>query len=70
MSRICITCGAGFIWLHLCDELLAAGHEVIAMDNLVSGKMKNLEAAYYNDRFSTMSTTSPSSSTFRVIWTG
>ncbi len=40
--RILITGGAGFIGSHLCDRLLAEGHEVIAMDNLVTGSMDNI----------------------------
>ena len=33
MSGIAVTGGAGFIGSHLCDALLRAGHEVIALDN-------------------------------------
>lgn len=51
MSRICITGGAGFIGSHLCKELLIGGHEVIVLDNLVSGRKENLEPIYYDDRF-------------------
>ena len=40
--RILITGGAGFIGSHLCDRLLADGHEVIAMDNLRTGSMENI----------------------------
>jgi len=35
--RILVTGGAGFIGSHLCDRLLADGHDVIAMDNLITG---------------------------------
>ena len=37
-----ITGGAGFIGSHLCDLLLAKGHRVICMDNLLTGKMENV----------------------------
>jgi len=40
--RILITGGAGFIGSHLCDELLKHGHEVLAMDNLITGSLRNL----------------------------
>ena len=40
--RILITGGAGFIGSHLCDRLLQAGHDVIAMDNLMTGKVDNI----------------------------
>ena len=40
--RILITGGAGFIGSHLCDGLLDEGHEVIAMDNLVTGSTDNI----------------------------
>jgi dTDP-glucose 4,6-dehydratase len=38
-----ITGGAGFIGSHLCDRFLAEGYEVICMDNLITGDMRNLE---------------------------
>ncbi|MEB3196702.1 MAG: UDP-glucuronic acid decarboxylase family protein [Candidatus Sericytochromatia bacterium] len=40
--RILVTGGAGFIGSHLCERLLRAGHQVVAMDNLVTGKRENL----------------------------
>ncbi|MCD6302469.1 MAG: SDR family oxidoreductase [Anaerolineae bacterium] len=40
--RILITGGAGFIGSHLCDELLKRGHQVLAMDNLITGSLRNL----------------------------
>ena len=40
--RILVTGGAGFIGSHLCDLLLAEGHQVIAMDNLVTGSLDNI----------------------------
>ena len=40
--RILVTGGAGFLGSHLCDRLLAEGHEVVAMDNLLTGNLRNL----------------------------
>jgi len=40
--RILITGGAGFIGSHLADLLLARGHEVIALDNLLTGSLRNI----------------------------
>ena len=41
--RILITGGAGFIGSHLCDRFLQEGHRVIVMDNLLTGRIENLE---------------------------
>lgn len=49
--RIAVTGGAGFIASHLCDRLLADGHEVIAIDNLITGTMKNIEQHEGNPKF-------------------
>ncbi len=38
-----VTGGAGFLGSHLCDRLLAEGHQVIAMDNLITGSVANIE---------------------------
>ncbi len=50
--RILITGGAGFIGSHLCERLLGEGHDVIAMDNLVTGARANIAHLEANPRFS------------------
>ncbi|MHB0858256.1 MAG: UDP-glucuronic acid decarboxylase family protein [Anaerolineae bacterium] len=40
--RVLITGGAGFIGSHLCDLLLERDHQVIAMDNLITGSLRNI----------------------------
>ena len=49
--RILITGGAGFIGSHLCDRLLKEGHDVIAMDNLMTGKVDNIAHLAGHKRF-------------------
>jgi len=43
--------GAGFIGSHLCDALLAAGYEVVALDNLITGRVQNLSHLMHEPRF-------------------
>lgn len=40
--RVLITGAAGFLGSHLCDRFLAEGHEVVGMDNLLTGKTENI----------------------------
>ena len=42
-KRILVTGGAGFLGSHLCERLLAQGHEVIALDNLFTSQRTNIE---------------------------
>jgi UDP-glucose 4-epimerase len=51
MKRVLITGGAGFIGSNLTDAYLAKGAEVVAIDDLSTGKEENLEAAFKNPRF-------------------
>lgn len=43
MPRTLVTGGAGFLGSHICQYLLSKGHEVIAMDNLLTGTVANIE---------------------------
>jgi len=49
--RILITGGAGFLGSHLSDFLISKGHSVIAMDNLITGSLKNIEHLFGNKNF-------------------
>ena len=51
MARIVVTGGAGFIGSHLCGELLAEGHEVVAVDNLFTGTKRNILQFFDNSNF-------------------
>ncbi|HXM69739.1 MAG TPA: NAD-dependent epimerase/dehydratase family protein, partial [Thermoanaerobaculia bacterium] len=42
MSRAVITGGAGFLGSHLCERLLREGHEVVCVDNLLTGNRDNV----------------------------
>ena len=49
--RILVTGGAGFLGSHLVERLLAEGHDVIAMDNLITGTTDNIAHLAGNKRF-------------------
>ena len=51
MKRILVTGGAGFIGSHLCERLLADGHEVIALDNYFTGHKRNITNLLDHDYF-------------------
>jgi dTDP-glucose 4,6-dehydratase len=50
--RVLITGAAGFLGSHLCDRFLAEGHEVIGMDNLITGSPANIAHLIGNPAFS------------------
>ncbi len=49
--RVVITGGAGFIGSHLCDVLLEDGHEVVVLDNLITGSLENISHLFGHERF-------------------
>ncbi len=46
-----VTGGAGFLGSHLCDRLLAEGHQVVAIDNLITGDVRNIAHLLGNPLF-------------------
>jgi dTDP-glucose 4,6-dehydratase len=50
-KRVLITGGAGFLGSHLCDRFLKEGYYVIAMDNLITGNIANIEHLFKNPDF-------------------
>lgn len=51
MKRVLITGAAGFLGSHLCDKFVADGYYVIAMDNLITGDLKNIEHLFSHKNF-------------------
>ncbi|MDQ2870795.1 MAG: SDR family oxidoreductase [Acidobacteriota bacterium] len=49
--RVVVTGGAGFLGSHLCDRLLAEGHDVVAIDNLLTGNPRNIAHLAAEKRF-------------------
>src|SRR5208283_4917709 len=52
--RTLVTGGSGFIGSHLCERLLADGHEVLCVDNFYTGRRQNIEHLLSNPRFEVM----------------
>jgi UDP-glucuronate decarboxylase len=50
-KRILVTGGAGFLGSHLCEQLLALGHEVLCVDNFFTSARRNIEGLLDNPRF-------------------
>jgi UDP-glucuronate decarboxylase len=54
VKRCLVTGGAGFLGSHLCEELLAAGHEVLCVDNYFTGTRANIAHLLNEPRFETI----------------
>ena len=52
--RVMVTGGAGFLGSHLCDRLLEAGHDVLCVDNLITGTKDNIAHLHSNPSFEFM----------------
>jgi dTDP-glucose 4,6-dehydratase len=50
-KKVLITGGAGFLGSHLCDRFIKEGYSVIAMDNLITGDLKNIEHLFKHQDF-------------------
>ncbi len=51
MKRVLITGAAGFLGSHLCERFINDGYQVIGMDNLITGTLKNIEHLFSNPNF-------------------
>jgi len=51
LMKILITGGAGFLGSNLVDLFLSQGHEVVVLDNLITGRLSNIEHHFGNERF-------------------
>jgi dTDP-glucose 4,6-dehydratase len=49
--RVVVTGGAGFLGSHICDRLLERGDEVVAIDNLLTGRLDNINHLFGRDGF-------------------
>ena len=49
--RSLVAGGAGFLGSHLCEYLIEKGHEVVCIDNLITGKTNNLKNVWNNENF-------------------
>lgn len=50
-KRVLITGGAGFLGSHLCDRFINEGYHVVAMDNLITGNLENIEHLFKLEQF-------------------
>lgn len=51
MKRVLITGAAGFLGSHLCDRFIAEDYDVVAMDNLITGDLRNIEHLFKRPNF-------------------
>jgi len=51
LKSVLITGAAGFLGSHLCDKMILEGYKVFAMDNLITGDLKNIEHLFQHEHF-------------------
>ncbi len=51
LKRILVTGGAGFIGSNMCEYLLKLNHEVVCLDNFITGRRENIDEFLANDKF-------------------
>ena len=51
VKRILVTGGAGFIGSNMCEYLLKLNHEVVCLDNFITGRRENIDEFLANDKF-------------------
>lgn len=54
MKKILVTGGAGFLGSHLCDRLIAAGNDVLCVDNFYTGSKANVQGLLDHPHFELM----------------
>jgi UDP-glucuronate decarboxylase len=54
MKRVLVTGGAGFLGSHLCERLVASGHDVLCVDNFYTGRKENVKSLLDHPRFEMM----------------
>ena len=52
LKKILVTGGAGFIGSNMCEYLLKLNHEVVCLDNFITGRRENIDEFLSNDKFS------------------
>jgi UDP-glucuronate decarboxylase len=68
MKRVLVTGGAGFVGSHLCDRLIAEGHEVVCLDNFFTGTRTNVAQLLSNPAFELHRHDVQQSLTMEVDW--
>ena len=68
MKRVLITGAAGFLGSHLCDRFIKDGYHVLAMDNLITGRLKNIEHLFHFNNLSLITMMFQNLLMFLEIW--
>ena len=54
VKKILVTGGAGFLGSHLCDRLIAQGHQIVCLDSFFTGSERNIAGLMGNPAFTLM----------------